>query len=199
MKHRTVGVLLSISICLAAFATGAQSASTQAPATIGFGVSVPYEWPIDWDASFSYLSLEALLSPHLTAYFDAGVYPSSFPDLLEGSASLLVKGWVGPTALFGGGGLTLQGRHVGSAWSLRPMLNLRAGYQIWLVDSLAVQVQFRTLEPLPLEWVFSPEIAVGFCIGLGRARPEAPRLELDVLWLLTGLGVAALLAFLPRR
>jgi hypothetical protein len=199
MRDRASRGFLVIVFCVAAITACTQAVTPQAAATIGFGVSVPYEWPVDWASSFSFVSLEALLSPHLTAYFDLGTYPSSFPDLFEGTASLLVKGWVGPTALFGGGGFSLQWRRVGTAWSLRPMLALRAGYQVWLVDSLAVQLQFRTLDPFPLDWTFSPEIALGFCVGLGRARPETPRLELDYLWLLAGLGVAALLAFLPRQ
>ncbi|MCG7844636.1 MAG: hypothetical protein MIO90_04310 [Methanomassiliicoccales archaeon] len=192
-------ILLCAAVGAAPFAICVHGELRQAPASIGFGVSIPYEWPIDWAASFSYVAVEALLSPHLTVYLDLGTYPASFPDLFEGSAALLVKGWVGPTSLFAGGGFTLQWRRTGTAWSLKPILNLRAGYQVWLVDSLAIQLQFRTLDALPLDWAFSPEIALGFCVGLGRARPTGPRLELDYLWLLAGLGVAALLAFLPRR
>jgi hypothetical protein len=102
--------------------------------------------------------------------------------------------------VFGGGGVTTQWTRVGSAWSIRPLWNLRAGYQIWLAEAAAIQLQFRTLEPLYLsEWTFSPEIALGFCVGLGSARPASPQFDLAYLWLIVGLGVAALLAFLPRQ
>lgn len=168
-------------------------------ASIGFGISVPYVLPVDWAASFSFVSLEVLLSQHLTTFLDLGTYPATFPSMFEVGGSLLVKGWIGPTSVFAGGGVTTQWTRVASAWSIRPMLNLRAGYQIWLVDSLAILVQFRTLEAFPLEWTFSPEIALGVAVGLGRARPTSPHFEFDYLWFLVGLGVAALLAFLPRR
>lgn len=165
---------------------------------IGFAVSVPYSLPVDWDGSFSYLSLEGLLSENLTALLDLGTYPASFPDRYETGGILLAKGWVGPTALYAGGGFSIQWLRVGSAWAIRPYLDLRAGYQIWLRDPFAVILQFRTLQKLPIEWSFSPEIALGFELGLGRGRPIAPRFDGGYIWLLVGLGVAALIAFLPR-
>lgn len=93
----------------------------------------------------------------------------------------------------------MQGLRVGSAWSLKPHLALRTGYQIWLLDSFAVSLQFRSLEAFPISWVLSPEIAIGFDVGLGRARPESPRYDGDWLWILVGLGAAAMIAFLPRK
>jgi hypothetical protein len=184
-------------VATTACASGAELG--RAPASIGFGVSVPYALPIDWSSSFSFVSYEALLTSNVTLLLDLGAYPASFPDLFEGGASLLVKGWWGPTALYAGGGLSMQYRRVGSAWSLKPLLSLRTGYQIWLLDAVAVFLQFRSLEPLPISWVFAPEIALGFDIGLGRARPEAPRFDGEYIWVLVGLGVAALIAFLPRQ
>lgn len=169
-----------------------------APAAVGFGVSVPPRLPVDWTASFSYLSLESLLTPNLTAIVELGTYPSDFPDLYEGSGALLVKGWLGPTAIYAGGGLTVQWRRVGAAWSIRPLVNLRVGTQTWILDSLALVLQVRSLQSLPISWAFSPEISLGLTMGLGQARPEIPRFDGDVLWLLVGLGVAALIAFLPR-
>jgi len=169
-----------------------------APAAIGFGVSVPYRLPIDWEGSFSYLSFEGLLSENLTVLLDIGAYPGSFPYLYESGGILLAKGWVGPTALYAGGGLSIQWLRVGSAWAIRPFLDLRCGYQIWLRDSFAVVLQFRTLQKLPISWSLSPEIALGFDIGLGRGRPVAPRVDGGYIWLLVGLGVAAMIAFLPR-
>jgi hypothetical protein len=199
MNRRFACCVVAVGLLLAcAGETGA--ALGPALASIGFGVSVPYELPVDWTASFSFVSLEALLSPHLTVFLDLGTYPATFPDVFEAGASLLVKGWMGPTDVFGGGGLTTQWTRVGSAWSIRPLWNLRAGYQIWLAQSAAVQLQFRTLEPIYLgEWTFSPEIALGLCVGLGSARPSSPQFDLAYLWLIVGLGVAALIAFLPRR
>jgi len=170
-----------------------------APVAFGFGVGVPYALPIAWASSFSYISVEALLSSHLTLYADLGTYPASFPNLHEGSIALIAKGWIGHTALIAGGGLTMQYRRVGSAWAMFPMLNLRVGYQIWLIDSFALFLQLRTLEIFPITWSLSPEIALGLTVGLGRARPEVPQLDMPMLWLLAGLGVAALLAFLPRQ
>jgi len=165
----------------------------------GFGVSVPYALPVDWQASYSFISSEVLLTPNLTLFLDVGTYPVLFPILYEGGTSLLVRGWIGPTVLFAGGGLSVQYRRVGHAWAWKPHLNLRAGFQTWFLDSVAFSVHYRTLEPLPIEWVFSPEIALGLNVALGRARPESPRYDGDYLWVLLGLGAAALIAFLPRK
>ena len=170
-----------------------------APGSIGFAISVPYSLPIDWDTSFSYLSAEALITQNMTVFFDLGTYPASFPDLYETGASLLVKGWLGPTAVYVGGGMSMQYRRVGEAWALKPFLALRAGYQIWLLDAFALSLQFRSLDPFPLSWTVSPEIALGINVAIGRARPENPRLDGDYLWFLVGLAAAALIAFLPRK
>jgi hypothetical protein len=170
-----------------------------APGSIGFSVSVPYALPLDWNASFSCLSAEALINPNMTLLFGIGTYPVSFPDLFEADASLLVKGWLGPVAVYGGGGLSMQYRRVGEAWALRPLLASRAGIQIWIVDSLAFSLQFRSLDPFPLTWTLNPEIALGINVGIGRARPEGLQIDGDYLWFLVGLGVAALIAFLPRQ
>jgi len=190
---------LAIVCVLGAIALPAAAALSPAPASIGIGVSLPYSLPLDWASSYSFASLELLLSTNVTLFFDIGTYPSSFPDLYEGGASLLVRGWLGPTVLYAGGGLSMQYLRVGNAWSLKPHLTLRTGYKIWLLDSFAISLQFRSLEPLPITWVLSPEIALGFDVGLGRARPEAPRYDGDWLWILVGLGTAAMIAFLPRK
>ncbi len=183
---------------VALFAVSCLGELQPAPVAIGFGVSVPYSLPVDWNASFSYLSVEGLLSENLTLLFDIGAYPGSFPDLYETGGILLAKGWVGPTALYAGGGLSIQWLRVASAWAFRPFLDLRAGYQIWFNDSFALVIQFRTLQIIPISWSFSPEIALGFDLGLGRGRPISPRFDGGYLWLLLGLGVAAMIAFLPR-
>ncbi|MFC2081946.1 hypothetical protein ACFLR0_02060 [Candidatus Bipolaricaulota bacterium] len=166
---------------------------------VGFGVGVPYELPVAWDQSFSYLTSEVFLSRNLTAAFDLGVYPSSFPDLIEASASLLVKGWLGSSSLFAGGGLAARYLQIGSFWGISPYLILKAGFQTWLLDSLALVVQYRTMESLPIDWDFSPELSVGLTVAFGRARPTTPIYDGQSIWVLIGLGVAALIAFLPRQ
>jgi len=187
--------LLALMPCLAGLADGLPPAF----GSIGFGVSVPYGLPIDWQSSYSFVSCEYLLTENVTAFIDLGTYPASFPDLYEVGGSVLVRGWLGASVLYAGGGLSVQYRRVGSAWAMKPHLALRAGYQIWLLESLAISAQFRSLDPLPITWAFSPEMALGFNIGLGRARPEAPRFDGDFLWVLVGFAVAALIAFLPRK
>ena len=91
-------------------------AAAQAPFSIGFGAGVPYETPVDWARSFSYLTTEVFLSRNLTAVFDLGTYPPDFPNLFEGTAGMLVKAWVGPVNAYAGGGFTVQWRQVGTAW-----------------------------------------------------------------------------------
>ncbi len=169
-----------------------------APFSIGFAVGAPWRLPVDWTGSFSLLTAEALLSHNLTVGFELGTYPASFPDLVEGSASLLVKGWLGTAALFAGGGLTARWNPTSTAWIPVPHLNLKAGVQLWWVDALAWTVQLRSVEPLPARWMFSPEISVGASVALGRGRPDSPFVDGPTLWILVGLGVAALIAFLPR-
>jgi hypothetical protein len=170
-----------------------------APFSIGFGVGVPYALPVDWSRSFSYLTAEAFLSNSLTATLDLGTYPADFPDLFEGTAGLLVKAWVGPVNAFAGGGFTLQARRVGTAWGYSPHLTLKGGFQLWLSDAAAVVIQFRTHEPIPVTWTFSPEISLGMAVALGGARPDPPIVDPATLWLVVGLGVAALIAFLPKK
>ena len=170
----------------------------QAPFAVGFAVGVPYALPVDWVGSFSILTGEALLSHNLTVALDVGTYPASFPDLYEGSVSLLVKAWLGSATLFGGGGLTARWHRVGSAWIGIPHLNLKAGFQAWLLDSLALQLQVRSVEPLPVTWTLTPEISLGLTVAIGRARPDTLFADGATLWILVGLGVAAMIAFLPR-
>ena len=173
MRHRAF--LLSAGLIVALALSGLSSDLPPAPASIGFGVSVPYSTPIDWASSFSFVTYEMLLTSNVTILLDAGTYPASFPNLFEAGVSLLVRGWLGPTVLYAGGGVSMQYRRVVAAWSLKPFLNLRAGYQIWLLDNVAISLMFRSLEAFPISWVLSPEVALGFNVGLGRARPESPK------------------------
>lgn len=188
-----------IATCAAVVAAGSCAAELRpAPFAVGFAVGVPSRLPVDWTGSFSLLTAEVLLSPNLTFVLDVGTYPASFPDLVEASGSLLVKGWLGAACLFGGGGVTGRWSRAGSRWVGLSHLNLRCGFQIWFVDALAFQLQLRTVEALPLEWTLAPEISLGLLVALGRGRPAAPVVDGATLWILVGLGVAAMIAFLPR-
>lgn len=186
-------LLLALGSCV----VGAES--SQAPFSVGFGVGVPYELPVDWSRSFSYLTTEVFLSPNLTAVLDLGTYPPDFPDLFEVTAGMLVKAWVGPVNAFAGGGFTMQWRHVGLSWGFNPYLTLKGGFQIWVLDSLALVTQFRTHEPLPIQWTFSPEFSLGLTVAFGSGRPDPLVYDPATLWMVVGLGVAALIAFLPRQ
>jgi len=196
MKLRAIVIVLT-SLALGTAAIAAEA--SPAPFSIGFGVGVPYDLPIDWTRSFSYLTAEAFLSQNLTAVLDLGTYPPDFPNLFEGTASMLVKAWVGPVNAFAGGGFTLQARHVGTAWGFNPYLTLKGGFQIWVIDSLAIVAQFRTHEPIPIHWTFAPEFSLGITVALGTGRPDPLVYDLTTLWLVVGLGVAALVAFLPKQ
>jgi hypothetical protein len=187
-----------IMLMLLAFGSMAAGASP-APFSIGFGVGVPYEVPVDWSRSFSYLTTEVFLSRNLTAVFDLGTYPPDFPNLFEGTAGMLVKAWVGPVNAYVGGGYTLQWRRVGSAWGYNPYLTLKGGFQCWVLDSLAIVAQFRTHEALPIQWTFAPEFSLGMTVAFGSGRPDPLLYDPATLWLVVGLGVAALIAFLPKQ
>lgn len=191
--RRTVFLLMLVSIGTMAVP------AAQAPFSIGFGVGVPYELPVDWAGSFSYLTTEVFLSRNLTAAFDLGTYPPEFPNLFEGTASMLVKGWVGPVNAYAGGGFTMQWRKVGTGWGYNPYLTLKGGFQFWLLDSVALVAQFRTHEALPLHWTFDPEFSLGLTVALGSGRPDPLMYDPATLWLVVGLGVAALIAFLPKQ
>jgi len=165
---------------------------------IGFGAGVPAGLPVDWSASFTFATLEAFAESNLSILLTFGTYPTDFPELYEGNASLLVKAWSGPIALFAGGGLSLQWRLVNAAWLWTPLANVETGIQLWVLDSLAFFAQIRSVEPLPAVWTFNPEISLGTTISFGRARPIEPRLDGGYLWLVVGLWVLAFLTYYPR-
>jgi hypothetical protein len=191
-------VLLIVAFLGLALAMPCAAELGQAPFAVGFAVGVPYGLPVDWSGSFSVLTGEALLSRNLTVAFDIGTYPASFPDLYEASVSLLVKGWLGAVGFYAGGGFTARLHHIGSTWVSVPHLNLKAGAQAWILESLALAVQVRSIEALPVSWAFTPEISLGLTVAIGRARPATLFADGATLWILVGLGVAALIAFLPR-
>jgi hypothetical protein len=174
-------------------------AAAPAPFSLGFGAGVPCGLPVDWARSFSYLTAEAFLSPSLTTGIDLGTYPADFPNMFESTIALLVKAWFGPANVFAGGGFTWQWRRVAAVWGYNPYLTLKGGVQFWIVDSVAFIAQFRTHDPMPLHWTFNPEFSLGMTVAIGGARPDPPVCDPATMWLLVGLGVAALIAFLPRQ
>jgi len=184
----SVGLLVLLCVPLA----------SQGANTIGFGVGVPPTLPIDWNASFTFAIFEILAESNLSFLLTVGTYPADFPELYEGNASLLVKAWAGPVALYAGGGFSLQWQLVGDTWLWSPFANLMTGTQLWIHDSFAFFAQIRSLDPLPTTWSFNPEIALGMTIGLGRIRPPCPRFDGDYVWFLVGLWVLAFIAYYPR-
>jgi hypothetical protein len=174
-------------------------AASPAPVAIGFGVGVPPAFPIQWDESFSFLTAEFLPDPNLTLLFTLGTYPADFPTLYEGSGSLIVKAWVGPVALYGGGGLSIQSRLIDEAWLWSPYMNVVAGTQLWILDSFAICAQVRSLELLPPTWTLHPEVSLGVSLAFGEARPASPQEDEGMyLWIIVGLSVLTLLAYYPR-
>lgn len=166
--------------------------------TFGFGVGVPPTSPINWNASFTFAATEVLAESNLSFLFTLGTYPAFFPELHEGSASLLVKAWAGPIALYAGGGFSLQWRLIGNAWLWSPSIHLISGAQLWIIDSFAVFTQVRSLEDFSTPWTFDPEVALGVTIAFDRARPTDLRIDGDYFWLLVGLWVIAFLSYSPR-
>lgn len=164
----------------------------------GFGVGVPPVLPINWNESFSFVTTEVLADGNLSFLLTLGTYPADFPGLYEADATFLLKAWLGPMALYAGGGFSLQWKLIGEAWLWSPFMNVMTGVQLWIIDSFALFAQLRSLDPLPPTWTLDPEVSVGALIAFGRVRPSSPRVDGDYLWLLIGLGVLALLAYYPR-
>jgi hypothetical protein len=193
--HRAVLVGVATLLIMAVHA----APSGALPLSLGFGISVPSSLPAGWDGSFSYLTGELFLSTTLTAVLDLGAYPSSFPDLFEATSALHVKAWMGAVNLFAGGGFSLQWEWLGSAWLLRPHLSLRAGSQIWPDRRICITLQARSQHPIPSLGSFAPELSAALSVAFAPVRPEPLAHDAASLWLVIGLGVAALIAFLPRQ
>ncbi len=169
------------------------------PIAFGFDVGAPAVLPIDWDASFSYLSAEMLFDPNLTFLLTALTYPATFPDLFEASIDLVVKGWLGPVALYAGGGFAMQWSLVGSAWLWTPFMHITAGVQIWLLDSVAIVASVRSLDELPPAWTLTPQVSLGARVSFVPPRPPVLGTEnLFYIWIVIGLGVVALLTYYPH-
>ena len=190
--------LVSLLVVVSVLAIGLV-AQAGVPLAFGFGVTVPAATPIDWSASFSSITTEILTDPNLTLLFTLGTYPAYFPDMFEGSTSVIVKSWLGPIAVYAGGGLDFLWRPIGGVWGWTPYINLSAGTQIWLIDSVALVAGVSTREPLPPTWSFSPRASLGLRFSLAPARPPALGKEnAFYFWVIVGLLVAALLTYYPH-
>lgn len=193
--HRHLVLLLVVSSVLA-IGLGAQGG---VPLAFGFGVAAPAAVPIAWNESFSSISTEFLADPNLTFLFTLGTYPSYFPNLFQGSADLIVKSWMGPIAIYAGGGLALQWKPIGGTWGWTPYMHVTAGTQIWLIDSVALVASVSSLDALPPTWTFSPEISLGLRFSLSPSRPPTLGKEnAFYFWIVVGLLVAALLTYYPH-
>ena len=173
-------------------------ASGRGAAAIGFGVGVPVALPIAWQDSFSFLTGEFGVEENMALRLTVGTYPASFPDRYEADAALLVKAWLGPAVLYGGGGLSLEWKRIGDAWLWTPLMNVMCGVQFWLTGSVALSLEARSLDKLPAGWILSPELCLGTTLALGPIRSSQAGPDAYYLWVLVGLGVAALLVYYPR-
>ena len=193
--YRHLVLLLLVSSILA----GSLCAHAGVPLAFGFDVAVPAVLPINWDASFSSITMEVLTDPNLTLLFTLGTYPSLFPYLYEGSANAIVKSWMGRLAVYAGGGLDLLWKPIGGVWGWTPYMNVIAGTQIWLIDSVALVASVHSVDALPPTWTFSPEVSLGLRFSLSPARPPALGKEnAFYFWIVAGLLVAALLTYYPH-
>jgi len=190
--------LIALLIVLSILSIGL-SADAGLPLAFGFDVTVPAVLPIDWDTSFSFIAMEFMPDPNLTILFTLGTYPSHFPQMFEGIADFMVKSWLGPVAVYAGGGLDLQWRYVGDTWWGVPYMHIMAGTQIWIIDSVAVVAGLRSLDTIAPMWHFSPEVSLGLRFSLSPPRPEVLGKEnAFYLWVVVGLIVAGILAYYPH-
>jgi hypothetical protein len=163
------------------------------PFSFGFGVRAPASLPIDWDQSFSFLSAEFLSHPNLTFLLELGTYPDQFPNLFETATDIVVKGWMGPIALYAGGGIALQWKEIADAWVCNQYIHVTAGAQLWLNNSVNITASVSSLDTLPPSWIFSPEVSLGLHFSLCPGRPCSLDKENGFyLWLVVGLIVAGL-------
>ncbi len=190
---------VSLGIALALGKVRPSPMPINAATAVGFGVGFPPTLPIVWNDSVSFLVAEVAADQPMSFRSTIGAYPASFPDVYVADATLLVKAWLGPAALYAGGGFSLEWRRIGAAWLWTPMMNVLFGTQVWVVDSLALFAEARSAEELPPTFAFAPQICLGVTVGLGKVRPSPMRVDLYHLWVLVGLGVLAFLIYYPRR
>lgn len=192
-RHLTLLVMLSAVLAIGFYAQGG------VPLAFGFDVTAPAAVPIEWNESFSSVSMEFLADPNLTFLFTLGTYPSHFPNLFESCGDLIVKSWMGPVSIYAGGGLTLQWKPIAGTWGWTPYMNITAGMQIWPIDSVAFVASVRSLDALPPTWTFSPEASLGLRFSLSPPRPPTLGKENSFyLWIVVGLLVASLLTYYPH-
>ena len=167
---------------------------------IGFGVGAPPIVPIQWENSFPFVLIETLAEGNLSFLFTLGAYPSEIeiPDVFEVDTNLLIKAWIGPAAVFAGGGLAIQWDPLSPSGTWVPLMNVIAGTQLWILDGFALFLQARSLDLLPPTWSLDPMITVGAELGFEKVRPDPPFSDGNYLWLLVGIGVLSLLAYYPR-
>ena len=176
------------------------STASYGASAFGFGVGAPTSYPINWAASFPFITAEAFTDSNLSILFTLGTYPTDFPTGFETSGSLLAKGWIGPAAIYAGGGGSLYWDWIAesSAWSWLPYMNLIAGIQWQVVAPLSLSFQVRSLDPIPLTFTLHPQVSLGASLVFGPAAPHPGLIDGLTLWVIVGLGVLVLVAYLPR-
>jgi hypothetical protein len=164
------------------------------PLAFGFGVRAPASLPIDWDQSFSFLSMEFLAHPNLTFLCSLGTYPNHFPDLFQSALDIVVKGWAGPLACYAGGGMVFKWLPVAGTWA--PLINVTAGMQLWIIDSVNIAASVSSLDTLPPSWIFSPEVSISLHFSLCPSDPRSlPEENGFYLWTVVGLIMAGLFVY----
>jgi len=193
LAGKSLTALVGLPLFLAALCV-----SSQATSTIGFGVGAPPRLPVNWNDSFSFVHAELLAESNLSFQFTLGTYPTSFPNAFQLDASLVIKAWLSPFAIYAGTGLTVQERQIAGFWFPYPFMNILAGAQLWFSSYVNLFAEVRSTEPLPPSWTLNPEVLAGGSIALGPSSSRSQRADTDYLWLIVGLGVVALLLYYPR-
>lgn len=191
---------LALTIIVTILCGGSLPFAAYAATAFGFGVGVPTVPPINWSESFSYITAEAFTDSSLSVLFTLGTYPTDFPLGFETNGSLLAKGWIGPVAVCAGGGLSIYWDWISasSAWSWSPAMNLIAGIQWQVAAPLSLSFQVRSLDPIPLTFTLHPQISLGASLVFGPPAPHPGLIDGRTLWVIVGLGVLVLVAYLPR-
>ena len=78
------------------------------------------------------------------------------------------------------------------------MLHLVTGVQWWIAAPMAFTIELRDIEPLPPDGAFAPVLSLGAAVSLAPA-PRPPSADNGAhVWIVVGLGIAAMLLYLPR-
>ena len=177
------------------------SIAGHAATAVGFGVGMPATTVIDWSNSFPYATVEAFTDSDLAVRFTIGTYPTDFPTGFETSTSFIVKGWGGPVAVYAGAGLSVYWKWLTaeSVWKWSPYMNMLAGMELRVATPLSLFCQVRALDPIPLTFTVHPQVSLGARLVFGPPRFPAGPADGVALWVIIGLGVLALVAYLPRN